>query len=84
MGKRNQHDKEHQIKIRQSDKLKMTDRRTYMKPTIEQKYAWEQFLTKSKQEQTQKRRNKPITKIKHTNTNIHENEDQSKRYEVRE
>ena len=55
-----------------------------MKPTTEQKYAWEKFLTKSKQEQTQKHRNKPITKIKHTNTNIHENEDQSKRYEVRE
>ena len=62
----------------------MTDRRTYMKPTTEQKYSWEQILTKSKQEQTQKCQNKPITKIKHTNTNIHENEDQSKRYEVSE
>ena len=44
MGKRNQHDKAHQIKIRQSDKLKMTDRRTYMKPTTEQKYDGNNFL----------------------------------------
>ena len=42
---RNQHVIEHQIKIRQSGKLKMTNRRTYMKPRTEQKYAWEQFLT---------------------------------------
>ena len=35
MDKRNQHVIEHQTQIRQSDNLKMTNTRTYMKPTTE-------------------------------------------------
>ena len=35
MDKRNQHVMEHQTQIRQSDNLKMTNTRTYMKPTTE-------------------------------------------------
>ena len=83
MGKRNQHVIVHQSQIRQSNYLKKTNTRKYMKPSTETSLHGKipliiqtrKILKTSKQTHN---------KNQNTNTNTHENEAQNTRYEVRE
>ena len=83
MGKRNQHVIVHQSQIRQSDHLKKTNTRKYMKPSTETSLHGNNTFN-NPNKNNPKTSKQTHNKNQNTNTNTNKNEAQNTRYEVRE